>query len=221
MAADDGQLRRLRLERPRPIVNVCMTSPQLPFPRSAAIVMSASRSFTGPKDTRVLSRGHREDARHPVVTIGGRPGTIDPFASFVRSITCIDVAGDKSHPRSAHQGNGFHMWNASAPAVVGVDGSEAAIDATIWAIDEAASRDVPLRIVHDHPHRGSAGRGEKNSVKVSSTCNRHRPIPRESKDEPVQLAVVGDAESIHVTQIIRPHARTLTGHGACSLLVVR
>ncbi|HVQ50656.1 MAG TPA: universal stress protein [Mycobacterium sp.] len=40
------------------------------------------------------------------------------------------------------------MWNASAPVVVGVDGSDAAIDAAIWAIDEADSRDVPLRIVH-------------------------------------------------------------------------
>ena len=30
----------------------------------------------------------------------------------------------------------------------GVDGSDAAIDAAIWAIDEAVRRDVPLRIVH-------------------------------------------------------------------------
>ena len=40
------------------------------------------------------------------------------------------------------------MWNASAPIVVGVDGSVAAINAALWAIDEAISRDVPLRIVH-------------------------------------------------------------------------
>ena len=40
------------------------------------------------------------------------------------------------------------MWNASAPVVVGVDGSDAAIEAVIWAIDEAVSRDVALRIVH-------------------------------------------------------------------------
>jgi nucleotide-binding universal stress UspA family protein len=40
------------------------------------------------------------------------------------------------------------MWKNSAPVVVGVDGSDAAIDAAIWAIDEAISRDVPLRIVH-------------------------------------------------------------------------
>ena len=40
------------------------------------------------------------------------------------------------------------MWKASAPVVVGVDGSDAALDAAKWAIDEAISRDVPLRIVH-------------------------------------------------------------------------
>jgi hypothetical protein len=35
------------------------------------------------------------------------------------------------------------MWKASAPVVVGVDGADAAINAAIWAIDEATSRDVP------------------------------------------------------------------------------
>ena len=40
------------------------------------------------------------------------------------------------------------MSKASAPVVVGVDGSDAAINATKWAVDEAISRDVPLRIVH-------------------------------------------------------------------------
>ena len=40
------------------------------------------------------------------------------------------------------------MWKNSAPVVVGVDGSDAAIEAARWAVDEAISRDVPLRIVH-------------------------------------------------------------------------
>jgi nucleotide-binding universal stress UspA family protein len=40
------------------------------------------------------------------------------------------------------------MWNASAPVVVAIDGSNAAINAALWAIDEATSRDVPLRMVH-------------------------------------------------------------------------
>lgn len=40
------------------------------------------------------------------------------------------------------------MWKISAPVVVGVDGSDAAINAAKWAVEEAVSRDVPLRIVH-------------------------------------------------------------------------
>lgn len=40
------------------------------------------------------------------------------------------------------------MWKASEPVVVGIDGSDAAINAAKWAVDEAISRDVPLRMVH-------------------------------------------------------------------------
>jgi nucleotide-binding universal stress UspA family protein len=40
-----------------------------------------------------------------------------------------------------------HM-ESPGPIIVGVDGSRAAIKAAVWAIDEAISRDVPLRIVH-------------------------------------------------------------------------
>jgi nucleotide-binding universal stress UspA family protein len=36
----------------------------------------------------------------------------------------------------------------SGPVVVGIDGSEAAITAAIWAATEAVHRDVPLRLVH-------------------------------------------------------------------------
>ncbi|MGO8769663.1 MAG: universal stress protein [Mycobacterium sp.] len=34
------------------------------------------------------------------------------------------------------------------PVVVGIDGSKAAIRAALWAVDEAVSRDVPLRLLH-------------------------------------------------------------------------
>ncbi|WP_155257028.1 universal stress protein [Mycobacterium kansasii] len=41
------------------------------------------------------------------------------------------------------------MSNPSAPAVVvGIDGSKAATQAALWAIDEAVSRDIPLRLVY-------------------------------------------------------------------------
>lgn len=37
---------------------------------------------------------------------------------------------------------------ALGPIVVGVDGSQAALDAVKWAVDEAVARAVPLRLVH-------------------------------------------------------------------------
>lgn len=43
------------------------------------------------------------------------------------------------------------------PVVAGIDGSETAIRAAQWAIDEAISRSVPLRLVY--PRRGFAARG--------------------------------------------------------------
>lgn len=41
--------------------------------------------------------------------------------------------------------------DSSAPVVVGIDGSDAATDAALWAIDEAISRNVSLRLVHVIP----------------------------------------------------------------------
>ena len=42
------------------------------------------------------------------------------------------------------------MTNAAdtRPVVVGVDGSQAALDAALWAADEAVDRSAPLRLVH-------------------------------------------------------------------------
>jgi nucleotide-binding universal stress UspA family protein len=34
------------------------------------------------------------------------------------------------------------------PIVVGIDGSKAAVDAALWAVDEAVSGDVPLRLLY-------------------------------------------------------------------------
>jgi nucleotide-binding universal stress UspA family protein len=38
--------------------------------------------------------------------------------------------------------------HCTSPIVVGIDGSQAAIGAALWASDEALSRNVPLRLVH-------------------------------------------------------------------------
>ena len=38
--------------------------------------------------------------------------------------------------------------DGATPVVVGIDGSQAALDAATWAVAEAVSRGVPLRLVH-------------------------------------------------------------------------
>lgn len=43
------------------------------------------------------------------------------------------------------------MRNFPSPppaVVVGIDGSRTAVDAALWAVDEAVSRDIPLRLVY-------------------------------------------------------------------------
>ena len=37
---------------------------------------------------------------------------------------------------------------SSPSVVVGIDGSRSAIDAALWAVDHAVSRDIPLRLVY-------------------------------------------------------------------------
>ncbi|WP_123024455.1 universal stress protein [Mycolicibacterium stellerae] len=54
-----------------------------------------------------------------------------------------------------------------APVIVGIDGSKAAIDAALWAVDEALDRDVPLRLVHViGGSRPASASGESNDLDV-------------------------------------------------------
>ena len=48
----------------------------------------------------------------------------------------------------------MHDHYAPSPAVVvGIDGSRSAVGAALWAVDEAVSRDIPLRLVYRHRSR--------------------------------------------------------------------
>lgn len=46
--------------------------------------------------------------------------------------------------------------------VVGIDGSDAAINAAKWAVAEAVSRDIPLRLIHAVPNRTDAPAGDES-----------------------------------------------------------
>lgn len=73
--------------------------------------------------------------------------------------------------------------------VVGVDGSRWAVDAALWAADEAVSRDVPLRLVYaiesitTDPHRAA------HELATAELSVRHAFTAVESTDKPVKIEV--------------------------------
>lgn len=81
---------------------------------------------------------------------------------------------------------------AASSVVVGIDGSVAAINAAVWAADEALDRDVPLRLVHVINADGSPGVPRDDfrlEVQYGETCLRaasavvndlHRPVKVET-----------------------------------------
>ena len=63
--------------------------------------------------------------------------------------------------------------------VVGVDGSKAAIHAALWAVDEALSRDIPLRLLHA-VDPGEAAEGAEHAARKLAVdmSARYLPLPR-------------------------------------------
>jgi nucleotide-binding universal stress UspA family protein len=61
---------------------------------------------------------------------------------------------------------------SSRPVVVGIDGSKAALQAAIWAVDEALTRDVPLRLIATVQHgMGSDGHLDDAAPEVEYARN--------------------------------------------------
>ena len=82
------------------------------------------------------------------------------------------------------------MRKSSAPVVVGVDGSDAAINAGKWAIDEAISRDVPLRIVHATHIEGNEATPEdafRLEVQYAESSLRAASAAVETTGKPVKI----------------------------------
>lgn len=77
----------------------------------------------------------------------------------------------------------------AAPAIlVGVDGSRAAIHAALWAIDEAVSRDIPLRLVYvidPHDSLGARDGDTRLAVARAALTDAHRAV--DAVGEPVKI----------------------------------
>ncbi len=87
------------------------------------------------------------------------------------------------------------------PVVVGIDGSKAAIRAALWAVDEAVSRDVPLRLLHAIEQ---ADRRESGPA-TAETALRQARTAIEAAGKPVKM----ESEIVHgpaVGSLIRASA---------------
>lgn len=74
--------------------------------------------------------------------------------------------------------------------VVGIDGSKAAIRAALWAVDEAVSRAVPLRLLHAIEREGSQETAE-TAIRQAVTAIRVVGVPVEVETEIVRGPAVG------------------------------
>jgi nucleotide-binding universal stress UspA family protein len=85
--------------------------------------------------------------------------------------------------------NGSHTQPA---VVIGVDGSAAALRAALWAVDEAASRDIPLRLIHALDADDSESLHRADTARTFATAERavRRVIAAvEATDKPVKIEV--------------------------------
>ncbi|AGZ52748.1 universal stress protein [Mycobacterium kansasii] len=137
------------------------------------------------------------------------------------------------------------MSNPSAPAVVvGIDGSKAATQAALWAIDEAVSRDIPLRLVYViDPLEPSGGGGRDgrqgmahaalfdvcraveatgHPVKVETEVLRGRPLTKLMEESRSAVMVcVGSIGLNHARRGEGSVAATLAGSALCPVAVIQ
>jgi len=76
--------------------------------------------------------------------------------------------------------------------VVGIDGSRSALEAALWAADEAVSRDIPLRLVYAIDPDIAVGADTQDAARDLATAEiavRHAFMAVESTDKPVKIEV--------------------------------
>lgn len=87
------------------------------------------------------------------------------------------------------------MLSTSPPSpavVVGIDGSLAAVEAALWAVDEAVDRDVPLRLLYaiEPPHSGCRDhRSLTHDFATAEAAVRAASMAVDAADRPVKIEV--------------------------------
>ena len=79
--------------------------------------------------------------------------------------------------------------SAAACVVVAIDGSQSALDAALWAIDEAVERDVPLRLVHVAAPAGPQVIDPASGISAAEVAVRQAMTAVESTQRPVKVEV--------------------------------
>ena len=84
--------------------------------------------------------------------------------------------------------------HSSSPpcVVVGIDGSKTALDAALWAVDEAVSREIPLRLVYAIDPGSACGADTQDAARDLATAEvavRYAFTAVEATDKPVKIEV--------------------------------
>lgn len=80
--------------------------------------------------------------------------------------------------------------HSPASVVVGLDGTHSALDAALWAVDEAVSRDIPLRLIYaiDPQHTSGSELGDAaGDLAAAETAVRCAVTAVESTAKPVKI----------------------------------
>jgi nucleotide-binding universal stress UspA family protein len=83
-------------------------------------------------------------------------------------------------------------YSPTPSVVVGIDGSRSALDAALWAVDEAVSRDIPLRLLYAIDPDGTVGTDPEDAARALARAEvavRHAFTAVESTDKPVKIEV--------------------------------
>lgn len=94
----------------------------------------------------------------------------------------------------------------SKSVVVGIDGSQAAVNAARWAIDEAIRRQLPLRLVHVvGPNRSQSPSAQPSDweVEVGETALYQAEVAVQGAGKPVEVETVllsGDPEQVLISE---------------------
>lgn len=138
----------------------------------------------------------------------------------------------------------MHVLDAASSVVVGVDGSQAANQAALWAVDEAVSRDIPLRLVYvidatdlssagpDHSYLASARvalydtqrtvEAAGQPVKIESEILWGEPLAKlKEQSRWATMICIGPIGKTHACHGDGSVARALPGLARCPVVVVR